>query len=110
MWLKDPYVYFTGEYDMWVQEDAIMFSGSLERFEGDRPALPLRHKHYALCTCFMMVRPTRASRRLIHRWSRHVRAQVSAQAGPFRAQVSALLRVTAPSSAPRQAGESPVRI
>lgn len=74
---KDPFPYFTGNYDLWVQEDAQTYEGATTRFPKDKPGSPIKLRRHHLCTCFMFVRPTQGSRILIERWDRSVAQEVA---------------------------------
>jgi len=70
-----PLEYFTGDYDIWMQEDGKVLD--LERFNNSKHAKPLPGGDHQLCTCFMYIRPTPASKKLIYAWSQDLRNEGS---------------------------------
>lgn len=81
VFLKDPFPFFTGDYDLWVQEDTQTFEGATSRFPNDKPGGVIRLKRHHLCTCFMFVRPTLASKILIERWDRSIKRHLASGKG-----------------------------
>lgn len=84
--LKDPFPYFKGDFDLLVQEDTMSFEGATTRFPQDWPAWPAKMHSHQLCTCFMFVRPTAGSRRLIGRWEQAMKEEVARTKKPVRNQ------------------------
>lgn len=77
VWLGDPFPFFQGDFDLWVQEDSGYLPPGHRVVSRHLPQEPAAMFEPFLCTCFMMVRPTEGSKTLMNRWSSVLRQRVS---------------------------------
>lgn len=72
VWLKDPFPYFKGNYDIYFTDDMATVKPH------DHPhALPAPGKNGRtyICSCMLFIRPTPGGKRILKKWIKEVKAQ-----------------------------------